>query len=117
MVRQNLAEQARRPDLQMPLLAVLCLLGMGLTPTRALAADAARIVKYSKEDTSSRSGRRLFDPHRPSRERGDPRLHDRRQGILIINGAHNLCYVHPAQPGIRTNLNQSPQAGTCTRSF
>jgi hypothetical protein len=23
----------------------------------------------------------------------------------IINGAHNLCYIHPAQAGIRSNLN------------
>ena len=23
----------------------------------------------------------------------------------VINGIHNLCYLHPAQPGIRSNLN------------
>ena len=25
--------------------------------------------------------------------------------VWIINGAHNLCYLHPAQAGIRSNLN------------
>ena len=29
----------------------------------------------------------------------------------IINGAHNLCYVHPAQAGIRTNLNLITASG------
>ena len=29
----------------------------------------------------------------------------------IINGAHNLCYLHPAQPGIRSNLNLITSSG------
>lgn len=29
----------------------------------------------------------------------------------IINGAHNLCYLHPAQQGIRSNLNLLTSAG------
>jgi type IV secretory pathway VirB9-like protein len=29
----------------------------------------------------------------------------------IINGAHNLCYVHPAQAGIRSNLNLITASG------
>jgi type IV secretion system protein VirB9 len=29
----------------------------------------------------------------------------------IINGAHNLCYLHPAQQGIRSNLNLITSAG------
>jgi len=29
----------------------------------------------------------------------------------IINGSHNLCYVHPAQAGIRSNLNLITAAG------
>src|SRR5215469_13576491 len=29
----------------------------------------------------------------------------------IINGAHNLCYLHPAQKGIRSNLNLITSAG------
>jgi type IV secretion system protein VirB9 len=29
----------------------------------------------------------------------------------IINGAHNLCYVHPAQVGIRSNLNLITASG------
>jgi type IV secretion system protein VirB9 len=29
----------------------------------------------------------------------------------IINGSHNLCYLHPAQQGIRSNLNLITSAG------
>ena len=29
----------------------------------------------------------------------------------IVNGAHNLCYVHPAQAGIRSNLNLITASG------
>ena len=29
----------------------------------------------------------------------------------IINGAHNLCYLHPAQSGIRSNLNLITSSG------
>ena len=29
----------------------------------------------------------------------------------IINGVHNLCYLHPAQPGIRSNLNLITSSG------
>jgi type IV secretion system protein VirB9 len=29
----------------------------------------------------------------------------------IINGAHNLCYLHPAQAGIRSNLNLITSSG------
>src|SRR5467141_4664762 len=29
----------------------------------------------------------------------------------IINGAHNLCYLHPAQQGIRSNLNLITSTG------
>ena len=29
----------------------------------------------------------------------------------VINGAHNLCYVHPAQAGIRSNLNLITASG------
>ena len=29
----------------------------------------------------------------------------------IINGIHNLCYLHPAQPGIRSNLNLVTASG------
>lgn len=29
----------------------------------------------------------------------------------IINGAHNICYVHPAQAGIRSNLNLVTASG------
>jgi type IV secretory pathway VirB9-like protein len=97
--------------IRMPLLAVLCLLGMGLTPTRA-GADAARIVKYSKEDIVPVQAKVRFStlivlPE--SEEILDFTTGDKE--FWIINGAHNLCYVHPAQPGIRTNLNLITASG------
>lgn len=33
------------------------------------------------------------------------------QDFWIINGAHNLCYIHPAQAGIRSNLNLITASG------
>src|SRR5271156_6469127 len=97
--------------IQMPLLAVLCLLGMGLTPTRA-GADAARIVRYSKEDIVPVRAKVRFStlivlPE--SEEILDFTTGDKE--FWIINGSHNLCYVHPAQAGIRSNLNLITASG------
>ncbi len=55
--------------------------------THAATEEAARVVKYSKED--------IVPVH----------------AKLVINGAHNLCYVHPAQAGIRSNLNLITASG------
>jgi len=81
------------------------------SPARA-ATEAARVVKYSKEDiVPVRAKLRfstlivLFD---------DEEILDFTTGdkeFWIINGSHNLCYVHPAQAGIRSNLNLITASG------
>jgi len=54
--------------------------------------------RYSRQDP-------FFNAHRPA---NDEEILDATTGdkeFWIINGAHNLCYLHPAQQGIRSNLN------------
>ncbi len=77
------------------------------SPVPASAApDGARVVKYSKEDVIPVRSKLRFStlivlPE--SEEILDFTTGDKE--FWIINGAHNLCYVHPAQAGIRSNLN------------
>jgi type IV secretion system protein VirB9 len=85
---------------------VLVLFGF-LAGLPALAeADGARVVKYGKEDVVPVHAKLRFStlivlPE--NEEILDFTTGDRE--FWIINGAHNLCYVHPAQAGIRSNLN------------
>ena len=75
------------------------------SPAHAATA-AARVVKYSKEDIVPIRAKLRFSTLivLPDEEEildfttGD-------KEFWVINGAHNLCYVHPAQAGIRSNLN------------
>ena len=48
-MKHRISPLTKHARIQIAALAVLCLLGVGLTPARA-GADAARVVKYSKED-------------------------------------------------------------------
>jgi type IV secretory pathway VirB9-like protein len=97
--------------IQIAALAALWLFGVPVTPARA-SADAARVVKYSKEDIVPVQAKLRFSTLivLPENEEiidfttGD-------KDFWIINGAHNLCYVHPAQAGIRTNLNLITASG------
>ena len=76
------------------------------------ATEAARVVKYSKEDIVSVRAKLRFSTLIVLPE--DEEILDFTTGdkeFWIINGAHNLCYVHPAQPGIRTNLNLITASG------
>lgn len=87
------------------------LLTVPLVP-RPAAADGARVVKYSKEDIVLVQAKLRFSTLivLPDNEEiidfttGD-------KEFWIINGAHNLCYVHPAQAGIRSNLNLITASG------
>ena len=86
--------------------AVLLLFGLlaGL-PTLA-ETNGARVVKYSKEDVVPVHAKLRFSTLivlPDNEEILDFTTGDRE--FWIINGAHNLCYVHPAQAGIRSNLN------------
>jgi type IV secretory pathway VirB9-like protein len=75
-------------------------------------SDTARTVKYSREEIIRVRAKLRFSTLivLPDNEEildfttGD-------KEFWIINGAHNLCYVHPAQAGIRSNLNLITSSG------
>jgi len=76
------------------------------------ATEAARVVKYSKEDIIPVRAKLRFSTLIVLPE--DEEILDFTTGdkeFWIINGAHNLCYVHPAQAGIRSNLNLITASG------
>ena len=76
------------------------------------ATDTARVVKYGQNDIVSIKAKLRFSTLiiLPENEEildfttGD-------KEFWIINGAHNLCYIHPAQAGIRSNLNLITASG------
>lgn len=80
--------------------------------TRAATEAAARVVKYSKEDIVPVHAKLRFSTLIVLPE--DEEILDFTTGdkeFWVINGAHNLCYVHPAQVGIRSNLNLITASG------
>jgi type IV secretory pathway VirB9-like protein len=93
---------------------LLLLLGVAAfwnQPARA-ATEAARVVKYSKEDIVPVRAKLRFSTLIVLPE--DEEILDFTTGdkeFWVINGAHNLCYVHPAQAGIRSNLNLITASG------
>jgi type IV secretory pathway VirB9-like protein len=81
-------------------------------PSIAAATEAARVVKYAKEDIVPVRAKLRFSTLivLPDEEEIlDFTTGDRE--FWIINGSHNLCYVHPAQVGIRSNLNLITASG------
>ena len=76
------------------------------------ANDTARVVKYAQNDIVPVKAKLRFSTLiiLPEKEEildfttGD-------KEFWIINGAHNLCYIHPAQAGIRSNLNLITASG------
>jgi type IV secretory pathway VirB9-like protein len=85
----------------------LAFLLLGLASLPALAeTSGARVVKYAREDVVPVRAKIRFStlivlPE--NEEILDFTTGDRE--FWIINGAHNLCYVHPAKAGIKSNLN------------
>jgi type IV secretion system protein VirB9 len=85
----------------------------GIFSVSSLAAgDGSRVVKYGKEDivpvrAKLRYSTLLVLPD--NEEILDFTTGDKE--FWIINGAHNLCYIHPAQAGIRSNLNLITASG------
>jgi type IV secretory pathway VirB9-like protein len=76
------------------------------------AATDARVVQYAKEDIVPVRAKLRFSTLIVLPE--DEEILDFTTGdkeFWIINGAHNLCYVHPAQAGIRSNLNLITASG------
>jgi type IV secretion system protein VirB9 len=85
----------------------LVLLMLSLAPgIPATTTEGARVVTYSREDIIPVRAKLRFSTLivLPDNEEildfttGD-------KEFWIVNGAHNLCYIHPAQAGIRSNLN------------
>ena len=98
---------------RLPATAVL-LAGFALASVdRAPAAgDGARVVKYAKEDIVPVHAKLRFSTLIVLPD--DEEILDFTTGdreFWIINGSHNLCYVHPAQAGIRSNLNLITASG------
>jgi type IV secretion system protein VirB9 len=93
--------------------ALIALGSAALQPSPARAAtEAARVVKYSKEDIVPVRAKLRFSTLIVLPD--DEEILDFTTGdkeFWIINGSHNLCYVHPAQAGIRSNLNLITAAG------
>jgi type IV secretion system protein VirB9 len=78
----------------------------GLAPQLYAEPEGARVVKYAKEDVVPVHAKLRFSTLIVLPD--DEEILDFTTGdreFWIINGAHNLCYVHPAQAGIRSNLN------------
>jgi type IV secretion system protein VirB9 len=91
----------------------LVLLLLSLAPEiPATTTEGARVVTYSREDIIPVRAKLRFSTLivLPDNEEildfttGD-------KEFWIVNGAHNLCYVHPAQAGIRSNLNLITASG------
>ena len=101
--RINLARNA--------LLTVVALLSVASRPALA-DSEGGRTVKYSQKDIVPIHARIRFSTLivLPQNEEildfatGD-------KDFWIINGVHNLCYVHPAQSGIRTDLHLITSTG------
>ena len=92
--------------------AVFSLMALGSLGSPVFAGEGARVVKYSKEDVVLVHAKLRFSTLivLPDEEEIlDFTTGDRE--FWIINGAHNLCYVHPAQAGIRSNLNLVTASG------
>jgi len=82
------------------------------SPADAATDAAARVVKYAKEDIVPVRAKLRFSTLIVLPE--DEEILDFTTGdkeFWVINGAHNLCYVHPAQAGIRSNLNLITASG------
>jgi len=82
------------------------------SPAHAATEAASRVVKYSKEDIVPVHAKLRFSTLIVLPE--DEEILDFTTGdkeFWVINGAHNLCYVHPAQAGIRSNLNLITASG------
>ncbi|MBS1852782.1 MAG: TrbG/VirB9 family P-type conjugative transfer protein [Acidobacteria bacterium] len=90
----------------------ICLL-ISVCPLALVHAEsAARIVKYSQTEIISIRAKVRFSTLivLPA----DEEILDFTTGdkdFWIINGTHNLCYLHPAQAGIRSNMNLVTASG------
>jgi len=99
-------------SLSFSVVLILVAIAFASSPVRAATDTAARVVKYGKEDIVPVQAKLRFSTLIVLPE--DEEILDFTTGdreFWIINGAHNLCYVHPAQAGIRSNLNLITASG------
>jgi type IV secretion system protein VirB9 len=111
-MRQMLHIQSHGLFLRIFAIVILGVTAFHASPANATTDDAARVVKYSKEDIVPVRAKLRFSTLivLPA----DEEILDFTTGdkeFWVINGAHNLCYVHPAQAGIRSNLNLITASG------
>ena len=91
--------------------AILSFSALGHGAARA-ATETVRVVKYGQDDIVTVRAKLRYSTLivLPENEEildfttGD-------KDFWIINGAHNLCYIHPAKAGIRSNLNLITASG------
>src|SRR5579872_6040567 len=94
---------------------ILVLVGFLLALVTAPSTPAetgARVVKYGREDIVPVHAKLRFSTLIVLPD--DEEILDFTTGdkeFWVVNGAHNLCYVHPAQTGIRSNLNLITASG------
>jgi type IV secretory pathway VirB9-like protein len=103
--------QWHRQSVRVLALIALAVVAFQAPPAQA-ATEAARVVKYAKEDIVPVHAKLRFSTLIVLPD--DEEILDFTTGdkeFWIINGSHNLCYVHPAQAGIRSNLNLITAAG------
>src|SRR6201996_1457150 len=102
----------RRNLLRAVTLGFLSILGASYPSAGAASGEGARVVKYSREDVIAVRAKLRFSTLIVLPENEE--ILDFTTGdkeFWIINGAHNLCYVHPAKAGIRSNLNLITASG------
>lgn len=111
-MKQFLHTQRHSLSLQSLVILIVGACGLHASPTRAATEAAARVVKYAKEDIVPVHAKLRFSTLIVLPD--DEEILDFTTGdkeFWVINGAHNLCYVHPAQAGIRSNLNLIAASG------
>jgi len=104
-MQTNIRLASRRIAFRALLLGVLWTTSGPYLSARA-ASEGARVVKYAREDVIAVRAKLRFSTLIVLPENEE--ILDFTTGdkeFWIVNGAHNLCYVHPAKAGIRSNLN------------
>ena len=111
-MKQRVGSQWQLGFLHAVAIVVLSAVVFPVARVHAETEAAARVVKYSKEDIVPVHAKLKFSTLIVLPE--DEEILDFTTGdkeFWVINGAHNLCYVHPAQAGIRSNLNLITASG------
>ena len=92
-------------------LALLSLTVLAMLPAQA-EPESGRTVKYSQQDIVAVRAKIRFSTLivlPPNEDILDFATGDKE--FWIINGAHNLCYIHPAKAGIRSDLHLVTSTG------